>query len=205
MHSGSLVRNFAKSGASTKSFIANGHWGRLIEAVRPGDFVLIQFGHNDQKQATPEQRKVLFAAADGLYRDNLRRFAAEVRAKGATPLFCTPIVRATFDEKGEKLVDTTWRSGENCLGSYVRAVIETGAELGVDVVDMNEMTRGLCERIGRDGAYRFYAISTGIEFSRDGEPSKDVTHPVPAGAQAYSELFLGDVRKRGLPVCSLFR
>ena len=205
MHSGSLVRTFAKSGASTKSFIANGHWGRLIEAVRPGDFVIIQFGHNDQKQTTQEQRKVLFASADGLYRENLRKFAAEVRAKGATPIFCTPIVRATFDKTGKKLVDTTWRSGENCLGSYVRAVIETGKELGVDVVDMNAMTNELCERIGRDEAYRFYAISTGIEFSRDGEPSKDVTHPIPAGAQAYSELFLGDVRKRKLPVCGLFR
>jgi DNA sulfur modification protein DndE len=205
MHSGSLVRTFAKSGASTKSFIANGHWGRLIEAVRPGDFVLIQFGHNDQKQATEEQRKVLFAAADGLYRENLRKFAAEVRAKGATPIFCTPIVRATFDKTGKKLVDTTWRSGENCLGSYVRAVIETGKELGVDVVDMNAMTNELCERIGRDEAYKFYAISTGIEFSRDGEPSKDVTHPVPAGAQAYSELFLGDVRKRRLPIADLFQ
>ena len=76
---------------------------------------------------------------------------------------------------------------------------------GVDVVDMNAMTHGLCERIGRDEAHKFYAISTGIEFSRDGEPSKDVTHPIPAGAQAYSQLFIDEIRRRRLPVCGLFR
>lgn len=67
------------------------------------------------------------------------------------------------------------------------------------------MTRELCERIGRDAAHAFYAISTGIEYSRDGEPSRDVTHTVPAGAEAYSKLFLEDVKKRALPVARLFR
>jgi hypothetical protein len=67
------------------------------------------------------------------------------------------------------------------------------------------MTHELCERVGRDVAHGFYAISTGIEYSRDGEPSKDVTHPIPAGAQAYSKLFLDDVRRRNLPVAALFR
>ena len=205
MKLGCRVRNFARSGASTRSFIEGGHWDRLMNGVKKGDFVIVQFGHNDQKHTTEEQRKALYAPADGLYRENLRKFAAEVRAKGATPVFCTPIVRATFDEKGEKLVDTTWRLGDSCLGSYVRAVIETGKELAVDVVDMNAMTRELCERIGRDESHKFYAISTGIEYSRDGEPSKDVTHTVSAGAEAYSKLFLENVKKRGLPVARLFR
>ena len=205
MRLGCCVRNFAKSGASTRSFIEMGIWERLIKEVKAGDFVVVQFGHNDQKQTTEQQRKVLYAAANGLYRDNLRKFAKEVRAKGATPIFCTPIVRATFDAEGNRLVDTTWRLGESCLGSYVQAVREIGRELGVDVVDMNAMTHALCERIGRDEAYKFYAIATGIEYSRDGEPSKDVTHPIPAGAQAYSRLFLDDVRRRNLPVSKLFK
>jgi hypothetical protein len=66
------------------------------------------------------------------------------------------------------------------------------------------MTQELCERVGRENAYKFYAISTGIEFSRDGEPSRDITHPVPAGAEAYAKLFLDDVKKRGLPVAKFF-
>jgi hypothetical protein len=87
---------------------------------------------------------------------------------------------------------------------YAQAVRELGEELSVDVVDMNKMTHELCERIGRDEAHKFYAISTGIEYSRDGEPSKDVSHPVPAGASAYSKLFLEDVKRRELPVAKLF-
>jgi lysophospholipase L1-like esterase len=204
MKLGGRVRCFAKSGTSTRSFIDMGYWQRLIKEVKAGDFVVIQFGHNDQKQATEEQRAKVYAAHDGLYRDNLRRFAAEVRAKRATPVFCTPIIRATFDEAGKKLVDTTWKSQNSCLGMYAQAVRELGEELSVDVVDMNKMTHELCERIGRDEAHKFYAISTGIEYSRDGEPSKDVSHPVPAGASAYSKLFLEDVKRRELPVAKLF-
>ena len=102
---GSKVRNFARSGYSTKMFIERGAWKSLIAEVKAGDFVVIQFGHNDQKHTTEEQVRTLYAPPDGAYRENLRKFAAEVRAKGATPVFCTPIVRATFDDAGRKLVD----------------------------------------------------------------------------------------------------
>ena len=207
MKDGCRVRNLARSGASTRSFIDCGRWRELLDGVEPGDFVAIQFGHNDQKQATEEQRSILFAAPRGLFMDNLRKFAREVRARGATPLFCTPIVRATFDETGRRIVDTTWRdeASGTCLGSYAEATKAAGRELGVDVVDMYGLTKTLCESVGRDEAYRFFVISTGMIKGKDGEPCKDVTHPIKAGADAFARLFVRDVCARRLPVASLFR
>ena len=77
---GVRIVNPAYSGTSTKSFRDEGRWAKLLKQVKPGDFVYIQFGHNDQKK---DPRR--YAAADGAYKENLRRFAEEVRAKGGKP------------------------------------------------------------------------------------------------------------------------
>ena len=91
-----------------------------------------------------------------------------------------------------------------CLGSYRDAMKELAAELDCDYVDMNGLTRELMERVGRDEAMKFFVISTGLVRGKDGEPSKDVTHPVQAGAEAFARLFIDDVRRRGLPVAEMF-
>ena len=198
------VENFARSGASTKSFFEDGHWGRLIGRVKEGDFVAIQFGHNDQKWYTPFYVEKRFCAPKAAFRDNLRRMAEEVRAKGATPIFLTPIVRGNFDADGRKLTDSVDSRGI-CLGSYAEAARELGRELAVDVVDMNRLTHDLLERRGREESMKYFVISSGLVKGKDGEPSQDVTHPIKAGAVAFAKLFVSDVKKRGLPVASLFR
>ena len=81
---------------------------------------------------------------------------------------------------------------------------ELSVELGCDYVDMNGLTRELMERVGRDEAMKFFVISTGLVAGKDGEPSKDVTHPVRAGAEAFAKLFVEDVKRRALPVAELF-
>ena len=204
MAAGCTVKNYAKSGASTKSFLKSGQWRTMIRDVKPGDYVAIQFGHNDQKRSSDFYLNERWCDPKGLFRENVRDMVKHVRDVGATPILLSPICRGTFDKEGKRLVDTTHASDDVCLGSYRDAMKELSAELDCDYVDMNGLTRELMERVGRDEAMKFFVISTGLVLGKDGEPSKDVTHPVQAGAEAFARLFLDDVLRRGLSVAEMF-
>ena len=204
MKAGNKVDNHARSGASSKSFVESGCWDAMIKLVSPGDFVVIQFGHNDQKHSNEFYRTKRFTSVNGTYEEYYTRFVNEIRAKGATPMFATSIVRGTFDASGKKLVDRRDNKGIN-LRSYADAAIALGKKLNVDVVDMNTLTHDLLEKVGKDESMKFFVISTGLIKGKDGEPSKDTTHPIQAGAEAFAKLFLDDVKARKLPVAALFR
>ena len=187
MRSGCSVDNYAKSGASTKSFRANGYWSSLLAAIQPGDFVGIQFGHNDQKAGSN------FAAPDGLFRDNVRQFVSEVRALGGKPILLSPIVRGTFDDDGN-----LYEAPNNgiYLSEYATAMRELSVELGTDFVDMNALTHDLLVELGKEESAKLFAVSAGV--------SGDYTHPIPAGAEAFARLFVKNVKDRGLEVAALF-
>ena len=205
MKTGCRVANYADSGASTKSFVASGQWARLLAAVQVGDFVAIQFGHNDQKRSTEFYQRERWADPKGLFREIVRGWVRDVRAKGATPILLSPICRATFDRDGKRLVDVEHASEGVNLGSYRDAMRALSKELACDFVDMNGLTHDLMEGLGRERAHRFFVISTGLVRGKDGEPAKDTTHPIQTGAAAFAKLFLDDVRARGLPVAKLFK
>ena len=115
----------------------------------------------------------------------------------------SPIVRGTFGKNG-KLYDNPNGKGIS-LQSYRTAMRELSEELKTDYVDMNQLTRDLMNRIGKDESMKFFVISTGLVKSKDGEPSKDVTHPIAAGAQAFSKLFIDDVKARKLEIAEIFK
>ncbi len=203
MRPGCTVRNFAQSGASTSSFIVGGRWAKLMGELKPGDFVAIQFGHNDQKWSNDFYRQHRFCHPEGAFRDNVRRFVNEVRTRGARVILLSPIVRGTFGKDG-RLADKKDKKGIN-LGSYAVAMKELAEELQVPYVDMNRLTRECVEKAGPEGSKKFYVISTGWKRAQDGEPAKDVTHPVGAGAETFSQLFLQDVKARKLSVGAMFK
>ena len=180
LREGCAIVNYGRSGRSTSSFIREGWWGKIIDSLAPGDFVVIQFGHNDQKLDKPD-----VATPITQYRENLRRMAAGVRAKGATPVFATPIVRLTYGSDG-LLVDSP-----PPLDDWADAMRKTAAELGVDLVDMRAMTREAANEAGEAESLTWYATG-------------DRTHPAVKGARLYAALFLDDVRRRGLPIAGLF-
>lgn len=196
MTPGNVISNFAKSGASTKSFRADGHWAKLIAAVKPGDFVLIEFGHNDQKRSNDFYREKRWADPNGLFREIVRDWVSDVRTKGATPILASPICRGFFDAKG-RVVD-------GGLGAYRTAMKELSEELHCDFVDMNALTRQQMEKVGRAETEKYFVYSTGLVKSKDGEPAKDLSHPIKKGAETFAQLFVADVRARGLPVARLF-
>ena len=96
-----VVFNHAVNGRSTKSFIAEGRWDKVLAELKKGDLLLIQFGHNDAKVLDSTR----YSNAGTQYRANLKRFVAEARQKGAVPILLTSIMRRNFNEKGV-LVDT---------------------------------------------------------------------------------------------------
>src|SRR5690606_19098870 len=93
---GVRVENHAVNGRSTKSFINEGRWKKVLEAIQTGDYVIMEFGHNDQK----EYDTTRYAPAGTTYRSNLLKFINETRARGGIPVLATPIVRRRFDRNG---------------------------------------------------------------------------------------------------------
>ncbi|MBL8558246.1 MAG: cupin domain-containing protein [Hyphomonadaceae bacterium] len=136
------VDNRAVSGRSTKSFRDEGHWDAAVAALRPGDVMLIQFGHNDQKIEDPTR----YVAPDGPFAANLTAFITEVRARGATPVLVTPVVRRKFVDG--RLVDT--------LGPYVGVVREVAAATATPLVDLQADSAAYVDGLGPEGSKRIY-------------------------------------------------
>lgn len=128
------VRNLAFGGATTESFIQSGSWRTLIEGVEPGDTVVIQFGHNDQKE--PE------LAPRGGYTDRLRGFVGQVHELGAAAVLCTSAERRWFD--GDHVTPTH--------GDYPNAVRDLAHELDVPLIDLTAFTTWLYEDLGPEAS-----------------------------------------------------
>ena len=122
------IENHAVNGRSSKSFISEGRWQKIEDQLKPGDFVIIQFGHNDQKIKSPDRYTNPFTE----YRYNLEKYVKETREKGATPILMSSIVRRNFNEHGT-LVDTH--------GEYPLVVRMVAKDLGVAFIDMQWLTQ----------------------------------------------------------------
>jgi pectinesterase len=167
------VVNHAVNGRSTRTFIEEGRWKALLDSVRAGDWVFIQFGHND---ASPDKVDRYTNPTD--YRRNLERFIADVRAKKANPLLLTPVVRRRFDSTG-KFFDS---HGE--YPDIVRSVAKTG----VPFIDAHRLTWGLVEGRGAEGSRRlFLHVAKGTNPNYP-EGVEDNTHFSPEGAAAVARL-----------------
>ncbi|MEN3941731.1 GDSL-type esterase/lipase family protein [Prosthecobacter sp. SYSU 5D2] len=147
------IINHAKGGASSKSFRSAGYWDKVI-AEKP-DYVLIQFGHNDQ----PGKGERRATDPKGDYRDNLRQFISEVRAVGGKPVLVTSVVRRVF-ENG-KLVDT--------LQPYAEATKAVGAETGVPVIDLHHRSKLFAIQMGEKFGLRYAPSETDrTHFNKEG-------------------------------------
>ena len=132
---GVQVISLAKNGRSTKSFLDEGLFVPAQQGMAPGDFLLIQFGHNDEKDDPARHTD-----PNGSFRDNLRYFIREARKKGAFPVLITPIARRLFDEKGD------FRPGSH--GPYPEAVRQVGKEENVPVADLTALTEAFLAELG---------------------------------------------------------
>ncbi len=174
------VHNCAVGGATTKSFRDEGHWDKVVSALRPGDTVVIQFGHNDQKE--PD-----VLAADGGYRARLADFVSEVLDADARPVLATSVERRLFDDDG---------SLRYSHGPYPGAVRALAQELDVALIDLTVFTRWLYTWLGEAESASLFvhgaAARLGVEVSPD--LAKDNTHFGTAGASAVARFVAESLR-----------
>ena len=168
------VVNYAMNGRSTKSFIDEGRWDKVKDNLKEGDYVFIQFGHNDSKTTD----SLRFAAPWGAYQDNLRRFIREAREKGAKPVLLTPVARRWF-KKG--------RLDRNCHTDYPAAMKQVALQEDVPLLDITASSLDWLERLGDEGSKPYFMISTG---------KNDNTHTVACGARAVSLLVCDAIREQ---------
>jgi len=152
------VANHARSGETIKSFLTSRRWDKLMSETRPGDIVIIQFGHNDEKKQWPRT----YAAPDGAYPAYLSALVADVRQHGASPVLVTPVARRTFNTGGRI---------ENSHAGYDAAVRDVGAKLNVPVIDLTMKAATFYEALGPE--------TSALAFGNDG---KDKTHHNAYGA-----------------------
>ncbi|QIL89998.1 phosphate ABC transporter permease [Microbulbifer sp. SH-1] len=184
------VDNRAMNGRSTRTFIEEGRWAGIMDELKAGDYVIIQFGHNDESESkkdrytTPEQ-----------YKTNLSRFINDVRKAKAEPILMSPITRRYFE--GEHKIKHTH--------PYAPLVREVAAEEKVEFIDMEVVTREYFQAMGdRDSALRFMHIAPDLHPNYP-VGVRDDTHLNNLGAREVAQLVLAELRKREHPLAKRLR
>lgn len=181
------VKNIALSGRSSKSFLAEENYTTLTSGIKAGDFLVIGFGHNDEKSDDAER----FASAaqstdtEGSFKNILyTKYVKIAQDKGATPILCSPIVRwsSTDDYNGTN-------GHVTAVGDYRKAVEDLAAEKSVQFVDLTTMTKDKYVELGHDEAVYFHAMAQGSSDTEPNVKSYDGTHINIFGAKMVSYFF----------------
>lgn len=174
------IDNRALNGRSTKSFVDEGHWQKILDVLKKGDYVFVEFGHNDEKKDKPAG----YASPDD-YKANLSRFIRDVRAKGATPVLLTPVSRRKFEN--DVLVKTH--------GEYPDAVKFVGKAEKVAVIDMESKSAAVLTRYGKDGSTKLFLQLKPGENPNYPKGVEDNTHFSPLGAEEMAKLAVEGIRE----------
>jgi lysophospholipase L1-like esterase len=177
---GVRVENHAMNGRSTKSFLDENRWNAITNRLQPGDYVIIQFGHNDEKNEDPTRYTEPF----GSFKTNLERLVRETREHRATPVLATPVARRNFDGDG-KPVDTH--------SNYVTAVRQVAREQQAPLLDLNRLSTELLTQLGPESSKRLYDWIPAGEFKRDPKGLSDNTHFNAYGASRMCDLAAGEI------------
>lgn len=168
---GIVVDNFAKSGRSSKSFAAEDNYNEMLADISQGDYLFIQFGHNDSKKSNDEDLATRYTDplgdinTDGSFKNSLyKNYILPAKEKGAIPVLLTPISRYKFDDNNSA-VDTH--------GEYDDAIRELANELNLECIDMTSETLKLYNEIGKNEAIKLHAI---YKDSKKGSNGYDTTH-----------------------------
>ncbi len=186
------LQNHAMNGRSTKSFITEHRWDTVMSRLKAGDFVMIQFGHNDEKIQDSNRS----APAHTLYKENLIRFVNDVRSKGATPFLITPVMRRKFDADG-KFVDQH--------GDYPGVVKEVAALMNVALIDLHKSSQELIEKEGVEGSRRLFLNIPANHFKNYKGKEEDDTHFTEYGASSMASLVCQAIKEQNLPMASYFK
>lgn len=176
------IQNYAVNGRSTKSFRNLGHWEKVFSQLKKGDWVLIQFGHNDSKKDDTTR----FADAQTDYRQNLIRYIQEIRSKGANPMLITPVARRKFDESGT-FIDQH--------GDYPIVVRELAKKYKMSLIDLHQISQKIIEQHGIEGSKAIFMHFEGGIYPKFKEGKEDNTHFSPYGASLMASVVADEIKK----------
>ena len=175
------VENHAKNGRSTRTFIEEKLWQGIIEKLKEGDYVFIQFGHNDESK-----EKVDRYTSPADYRQNLIRFITDVREKKASPILLTPVVRRHFDKAG---------NFQDTHGEYPDIVRAVAAEYHVPLIDMHRKSERVVKQYGPEGSRKLFLQLRPGENLNYPHGIEDNTHFSPTGAEIMAGLAVEEIRE----------
>lgn len=175
------VDNRAKNGRSTRTFINENLWQPVVENLKEGDYVFIQFGHNDESKektdryTTPEE-----------YRNNLIKFITETRIKKAIPVLLTPVSRRNFDVSGNI---------KETHAVYSKLVEDVALELKVPLIDLDAKSRMLFQKLGTENSKMLFNQLEPGEHPNYPQGISDNTHFNELGARKIAELVLQGIKE----------
>jgi lysophospholipase L1-like esterase len=181
MTNGIEIQNHAMNGRSSKSFRTEGRWATVEKQLKKGDYVIIQFGHNDQKVKDSTK----FTNPYTQYRANLERYVNEARTKGATPILMTSITRRNFNENGV-LVDTHT--------DYPLVARMVANDLKVPFVDMQLLTEQMEIAYGPENSKKLHLHFKEGENAYYPKGKTDDTHLSRLGAETVAKLALKELK-----------
>jgi lysophospholipase L1-like esterase len=180
-----IIDNRAVNGRSTRSFIDEKRWDAIYKVLKPGDYVFIQFGHNDQK----EKDSTRYTNPHTAYRHNLIRFVNETRAKGAIPILFSSIVRRNFNEQGV-LISTH--------GDYPLETRLVAQEYKVPFIDMEYYSELLEQSYGPEKSKQLHLHYKAGEIPYYKEDKADNTHLCVKGATEIAKIAIEELKKTNL-------
>ncbi|MCI6081980.1 MAG: rhamnogalacturonan acetylesterase [Prevotella sp.] len=187
-----VIANHAESGLATSSFIAQGRLDQVIAQMKKGDYVLCEFGHNDQKERS--------AGSGAWYNfsQNLKVFIDRVRAKGGNIIFVTPTQRRAFDEATHTKIQETH-------GDYPDAMRAVARRENVPVIELHDMTRTFFETLGYEGSKESLVHYPANTFPDQTKALADNTHFNPYGAYEVAKMVIMGMKQLNLPVVKSLR
>ncbi len=179
-----VIDNRARGGRSTRTFISEGRWQPIADSIQEGDYVFIQFGHNDE--AKEIQYKDRYTPVPD-YKTNLIKFISEARTKKATPVLITPVTRMRFDKQGNM---------QETHKEYSAAVWEIGKEYNTPVIDLDAKSRELLQKMGPIYSKYLFMQLDSLEHPNYPTGQKDNTHFNDYGARVIAQLVLVEIKKQ---------
>jgi len=182
---GVVIANHAESGETTRGFVNEKRFAKIMSVIKPGDYLFVQFAHNDMKpKAVPLHE----------YKKLLVDYIAQTRAKGATPVLVTAVNRRTFDDAGHIT---------NSFGAYPDAMREVAAKQKVILIDLNAMSKTLFETLGPEGSIKAFMHYPANAFANQPQAINDDTHFNSYGAYELARCIVHGVRESNLPIAKL--
>lgn len=187
-----FIDNRAVNGRSSRSFRDLKHWEAVYNQIKPGDYVFIQFGHNDGKETDSTR----YTNPHSSYRHNLIQYINETRGKGATPVLFTSIARRKFNEQGVLL---------DSHGAYTLETRLVAQELNVIWIDLQYYTEILEESYGVEGSKKLHLHYEPGEISFYPEGKQDNTHLSVIGATEIATIVVEELKKTDLPLVNYIK